>query len=68
MDGAAALDLRPGVGRDAPDRASVAPISGGLRFRPVSETIAGAAGAPAVEGVGLTPEREAELLAAWHGR
>ena len=32
------------------------------------ETIAGAAGAPAVEGVGLTPEREAELLAAWHGR
>jgi 2'-hydroxyisoflavone reductase len=43
-------------------------ISGGLRFRPVTETIAGAAGAAAVEGVGLTPEREAELLAAWHGR
>ena len=34
----------------------------------VADTIAGAAGAPAVEGVGLTPEREAELLAAWHAR
>ena len=43
-------------------------ISEGLRFRPVAETIAGAAGAAAVEGVGLTPEREAELLAAWHAR
>ena len=41
-------------------------ISEGLRFRPVAETIAGAAAA--VEGVGLTPEREAELLAAWHAR
>jgi 2'-hydroxyisoflavone reductase len=40
----------------------------GLRFRPVEETIAGAAEAPAVEGVGLTPEREAELLAAWRTR
>ena len=43
-------------------------IASGLRFRPPAETIAGAAGAPAVEGVGLTPEREAELLAAWHDR
>jgi len=43
-------------------------LAAGLRFRPVTETIAGAAGAPAVEGVGLTPEREAELLAAWHAR
>lgn len=40
----------------------------GLRFRPLDETLAGAAGAPAVEGVGLTPEREAELLAAWRSR
>lgn len=40
----------------------------GLRFRPVAETVSGAAGAAAVEGVGLTPEREAELLAAWHAR
>ena len=40
-------------------------VAAGLRFRPVEETIAGAATAPAVEGVGLTPEREAELLEAW---
>ena len=37
----------------------------GLRFRPIAETIRGAAEAPAVDGVGLTPEREAELLADW---
>ena len=43
-------------------------IAEGLRFRPVDETIRGALDAPAVEGVGLTPEREAELLAAWHER
>ena len=43
-------------------------VNAGLRFRPVAETLAGAAGAPAVAGVGLTPEREAELLAAWHAR
>ena len=35
---------------------------------PCAETLAGAADAPLVDGVGLTPEREAELLAAWHGR
>ena len=43
-------------------------IAAGLRFRPVAETVAGAAAAPAVEGVGLTPEREAELLEAWAAR
>jgi 2'-hydroxyisoflavone reductase len=43
-------------------------VAQGLRFRPVAETIAAAAGAAAVEGVGLTPEREAELLAAWRTR
>ena len=43
-------------------------VAAGLRFRPVAETVAGAAGAPAKEGVGLSPEREAELLAAWHAR
>ena len=43
-------------------------VGAGLRFRPLDETITGAADAPAVEGVGLTPEREAELLAAWHER
>ena len=40
----------------------------GLRSRQPSETLAGAAEAPLVDGVGLTPEREAELLAAWHAR
>ena len=45
-----------------------AAVASGLRFRPVEQTIAGAAGAPAVDGVGLTPERERELLAAWHAR
>lgn len=43
-------------------------VAAGLRFRPLSETIRGAADAPAVDGVGLTPEREAELLAAWRDR
>jgi len=43
-------------------------VAAGLRFRPVEETIAGAATAPAVEGVGLTPERETELLDAWRER
>jgi 2'-hydroxyisoflavone reductase len=43
-------------------------VAAGLRFRPLAETLGGAAGAPAVEGVGLTPEREAELLAAWRSR
>jgi 2'-hydroxyisoflavone reductase len=42
-------------------------VAAGLRFRPVADTLEGAAHAPLVEGVGLTPEREAELLAAWHG-
>jgi nucleoside-diphosphate-sugar epimerase len=40
-------------------------VAAGLSFRPVEETIAGAATAQAVEGVGLTPEREAKLLEAW---
>ena len=43
-------------------------LAAGLRFRPVAETLAGAAEAPAVDGVGLTPEREAALLASWHAR
>ena len=43
-------------------------VAEGLRFRPVAETLAGAADASAVDGVGLTPEREAELLAAWQAR
>lgn len=41
----------------------------GLSFRPLDDTVAAAmAHAEPVEGVGLTPEREAELLAAWWSR
>jgi len=40
----------------------------GLRTRPLAETVAGAADAPETERAGLAPEREAELLAAWHAR
>jgi 2'-hydroxyisoflavone reductase len=43
-------------------------VAAGLRFRPLAETIAGAADAPVVEGVGLTAEREQELLEAWRAR
>jgi 2'-hydroxyisoflavone reductase len=43
-------------------------VAAGLRFRPLAETLSGAADAPAVEGVGLTPAREAALLAAWRSR
>jgi hypothetical protein len=43
-------------------------VAAGLRFRPVAETLRGAATASLEDGVGLTPEREAELLDAWHSR
>ena len=43
-------------------------VAAGLRFRPLGETIAGAAEAQAEDGIGLTAAREAVLLAAWHGR
>jgi 2'-hydroxyisoflavone reductase len=43
-------------------------IETGLRFRPLEETLAGAATAPPADGVGLSPEREAELLDAWRAR
>lgn len=43
-------------------------LAAGLRFRPLEETIAGAAHAPTEEGIGLTLAREAELLTAWHER
>ena len=44
-------------------------VAAGLRFRPVADTLRDTrALAKPVEGVGLTPEREAELLAAWHAR
>jgi len=43
-------------------------VAAGLRCRPVAETVRDAAEAPLVDGIGLTPEREAELLAAWQRR
>ena len=44
-------------------------IAAGLRTRPVADTLRDTlALAEPAEGVGLTPEREAGLLAAWHGR
>jgi nucleoside-diphosphate-sugar epimerase len=44
-------------------------LAAGLVHTPVVETIhATLDGAATVEGVGLTPEREQDLLAAWHGR
>ncbi len=44
-------------------------LAAGLVHTPVVETVrATLDGAPPVEGVGLTPERESELLAAWHAR
>ena len=43
-------------------------VAAGLRFRPLEETIRGAVQAPLQDGVGLTPEREGDLLAAWHAR
>jgi 2'-hydroxyisoflavone reductase len=44
-------------------------LDAGLRFRPLEETVTGALErAGLVDGVGLTHEREAELLAAWHAR
>jgi hypothetical protein len=40
-----------------------------LRFRDLEETVRGTLDrAETTEAAGLTPEREAELLAKWHGR
>lgn len=44
-------------------------LDAGLRFRPLEETVRGALEhARPTDAAGLRPEREAELLAAWHGR
>jgi len=44
-------------------------IAAGLRFRPIDDTVAATlAHTETVPGIGLEPEREAELLAAWHAR
>jgi 2'-hydroxyisoflavone reductase len=43
-------------------------VEAGMTFRPIDETVAATLEqAELVDGVGLTPEREAELLAAWWG-
>ena len=44
-------------------------IDAGLRFRPLDDTVRGALElAETTEAAGLAPEREATLLAEWHGR
>jgi 2'-hydroxyisoflavone reductase len=44
-------------------------LAAGLSFRPLEETVRGALEqAETTEAEGLRPEREAELLALWHGR
>lgn len=44
-------------------------IAAGLRFRPIDDTVAATlAHTRVVPGVGLEPEREADLLAAWRAR
>ena len=52
------------------DRADVSRALGeGLDFRPLDETVRGALEeAATTDAAGLAPEREAALLAAWHGR
>ena len=44
-------------------------LEAGLTFRPLEETVRGTLDqAETTEAAGLRPERETELLAAWHGR
>jgi 2'-hydroxyisoflavone reductase len=52
----------------AADRAVVSrALDAGLEFRPLDETVRGTLEeAETTEAAGLTPEREAELLAEWH--
>ena len=43
-------------------------LAAGLTFRPLAETVRGALEqADTTDAAGLAPEREAELLAEWHG-
>ena len=57
-------------GLAAMDRADVSrAVAAGLTFRPVADTVRGALALAETTGsAGLAPEREAELLATWHGR
>ena len=44
-------------------------LAAGLRARPLQETVRGALDeSPGTTEASLAPDREAELLAAWHGR
>jgi hypothetical protein len=44
-------------------------LDAGLTFSPLAETVRGALNeAATTDAAGLTPDREAELLALWHGR
>ena len=44
-------------------------IGAGLQFRPIDDTVSATlAQTETAPGIGLEPEREAELLAAWHAR
>ena len=44
-------------------------IGAGLTFRPIDDTVAATLAETEVKpGIGLEPEREAEILAAWHAR
>jgi hypothetical protein len=44
-------------------------LDAGLTFRPLDDTVRGALEhAHTTDAAGLAPEREAALLAAWHGR
>jgi hypothetical protein len=56
---------RVGVNDVIVDRA----INAALQFRPLEETVRGTLDEPeTTEAPGLRPEREAALLAEWHGR
>lgn len=62
------LAAEPGWERFAEANVAKA-LQAGLTYRPLDETIRAALEhAQTVDGVGLASEREAELLAAWHGR
>ena len=68
MDGASALDRRPRAGIRG-SRGRERALEAGLTFRPLEETVRGrSTDAETTDAAGLDPEREAELLAAWHGR
>ena len=71
MDGAAALGVcaRPRSWRTSIVWTSAAHVEEGLAFRPLSDTVRGTLDlAETTDAAGLAPEREAALLAEWHGR